>query len=87
MKIQAQISIYPLRTDSLREPVNEFCGILKDKGLEVQTHTMSTSVTGESAAIFECAQEAFEKLAQRYEVVMDLKVSNTCPTSEIENED
>ena len=79
MKIQVQVSIYPLKTKSLSEPIDEFCRILKDKGLKVQTRTMDSFIIGESDAVFKSAQEAFEQIAEKYDVVMDFKISNACP--------
>ena len=79
MKVQAQISIYPLKTESLSEPIEEFCRILKNKGLKVQTRTMDSFVVVESDAIFKSVQEAFEQIAKKYDVVMDFKISNSCP--------
>jgi uncharacterized protein YqgV (UPF0045/DUF77 family) len=82
MKVQAQISIYPLKTKSLSEPIDEFCRILKGRGLEVQTQTMGSLVLGESDIIFKSVQEAFEQLTQRYQIVMSMKISNACPLDE-----
>jgi len=79
MKVQVQISIYPLRTESLSDPINEFCRILKDKGLKVQTRTMDSLVIGQSDAIFKSVREAFEQIAEKYDVAMDFKISNACP--------
>ena len=79
MKIQVQISIYPLKTKSLSEPIDEFCRILKGKGLKVQTRTMDSFVIGESNAVFKSVHEAFEQIAEKYDVVMDFKISNACP--------
>jgi uncharacterized protein YqgV (UPF0045/DUF77 family) len=81
MKIQAEISIYPLKTKSLSEPINEFCQILENKGLKVETRTMSSFVVEESEAVFKSVQKAFEKLAEKYDLVMDIKVSNACPNN------
>jgi uncharacterized protein YqgV (UPF0045/DUF77 family) len=82
MKVHAQISIYPLKTKSLSEPIDEFCRILKGRGLEVQTQTMGSLVLGESDIIFKSVQEAFEQLTQRYQIVMSMKISNACPLDE-----
>ncbi|MDD5134115.1 MAG: YkoF family thiamine/hydroxymethylpyrimidine-binding protein [Phycisphaerae bacterium] len=79
MKVQAQVSVYSLKTKSLSEPIDEFCGILKDRGLKVETQTMSSLVTGESDIIFKSVQEAFEQLTQSYQIVMSMKISNACP--------
>jgi hypothetical protein len=40
---------------------------------------MSTLVTGEAPVVFRNLQKAFVRLAQRYEVVMNAKISNACP--------
>jgi len=40
---------------------------------------MSSLVAGEESVVFESLQKAFERLAQRYEVVMTAKISNACP--------
>jgi uncharacterized protein YqgV (UPF0045/DUF77 family) len=82
MKVQAQISIYPLKTKSLSEPIDEFCRILKGRGLKVKTQTMGSLVLGESDIIFKSVQEAFEQLTQRYQIVMSMKISNACPLDE-----
>ena len=79
MKVQAQISIYPLKTSSLSEAIDEFCRKLKDKGLKVQTRTMDSFVIGASDVIFKSVREAFEQIAEKYDVVMDFKISNACP--------
>jgi len=79
MKIQAEISIYPLKTKSLSGPIDEFCRILKNKGVKVETGIMSSFVVGESEIVFASVQEAFEKVAEKYDIAMDMKVSNACP--------
>ncbi len=79
MIIQCQISIYPLRTDSLTEPIFEFCETLKAGGLKAETSSMSTFITEESDLLFCSLQRAYEKLSRKYDIVMDFKVSNTCP--------
>ncbi len=79
MKVQMQISIYPLKTKSLSEPIREFCRILEDKGLKIQTRTMDTLLMGESDTIFQSVREAFEQIAEKYNIVMDFKISNACP--------
>ncbi len=79
MKIQAEISIYPLRQNELTEPIRQFVKLLKNDKLRVEVGPMSTLVTGEASGVFENLQKAFERLAQRYEVVMTAKISNACP--------
>lgn len=79
MKVQAQVSLYPLRMEILSEPVREFCEMLKSHDLKVDTHSMSTFIVGELDVVFEAMREAFQAMATKYNVVMELKVSNACP--------
>ncbi len=79
MRVQAEVSLYPLRTRKLSGPVVVFCEVLQSHGLEVQTRSMSTFAAGESSDLFEALREGFERLAQENELVMDVKISNACP--------
>jgi len=79
MRIQAQVSIYPLRTEALAQPVEEFCRKLRMPDLTVTTQSMSTLIVGESDDVFEAVRQAFAALSTDYDIVMDLKVSNACP--------
>lgn len=82
MKVQAEISIYPLRTQSLSEPVQEFCRILRGHGLEIKTTAMSTFIRCESRDLFKACDDAIEQLTPKYEVVINMKISNACPLDE-----
>jgi uncharacterized protein YqgV (UPF0045/DUF77 family) len=77
--VQAEISIYPLRVLSLSEPIEEFCLILRDHDLEIKTTSMSTFTRGQSEELFEACRKAFEQLTRKYEIVMQIKISNACP--------
>ena len=79
MKVQAEVSLYQLRTMKLSGPVVAFCHVLRSQGLDVQTRSMSTFATGDSKAMFKALSEGFTRLAQENEIVMDVKVSNACP--------
>ena len=79
MRVQAEVSLYPLRARKRAGPVKEFCQVLRSRGLHAQTRSMSTFVVGESEKLFEALKEGFEVLARRNAVVMDLTISNTCP--------
>ena len=82
MKVQAEISIYPLRTKSVSEPIKEFCEILYANGLETKITSMSTFISGESKDLFKACDEVFKQLTQKYEIVMNMKISNACPLDE-----
>jgi len=80
MRVQAEVSVYPLRTSELSGPVVTFCEVLRSHGLDVRTRSMSTLAAGESSDLLEALREGFEQLAQENEVVMDVTISNACPT-------
>jgi len=79
MKVQAEVSLYPLRQNELTKPIKQFIQALENNKLKVELGPMSTLVTGEEPVVFENLQKAFEKLAQRYEIVLTAKISNVCP--------
>lgn len=79
MKIQAEISLYPLRCSDLSEPIQQFIELLKTNKLKVEMGPMSTLVTGDSQVVFENLKRTFGKLAEDYKIVMTAKISNACP--------
>jgi uncharacterized protein YqgV (UPF0045/DUF77 family) len=84
MKVQAEVSLYPLRQENLVGPVNRFCELLQKGGIEVHVGPMSSLITAESDVIFRSLKEAFEQLAKEYDVVLTAKISNACPESKEE---
>ena len=82
MKIQAEISLYPLRQNDLTEPIQQFVESLKNGNLNVKTGSMSSVISGEESIVFQSLQKAFEQAAQEYEVVLTAKISNACPEIE-----
>jgi len=81
MKIQAEISLYPLHCSDLTEPIRQFIDLLETDKLKVEIGPMSTLVTGDSQVVFENLKKAFERLAEEYKVVLTAKISNACPQS------
>ena len=79
MKIQAEISLYPLRENEFAQPIQQFIRVLENNNLNVKTGPMSTLVAGDSQILFEKLQQAFERIAEEYKVVMTAKISNACP--------
>lgn len=79
MKVQAQISLYPLRRLDLAEPITRFVQQLGQAGLDINIGPMSTQLTGDSKVLFSRLAEAFEDAAGRGNIVLLLKVSNACP--------
>jgi len=79
MKIQAEISLYPLRQKDMTKPIQKFIELLENNKLKVELGPMSSLIAGDSQVVFESLREAFEQLAKEYEVVMTAKISNACP--------
>jgi len=79
MKVQAEASLYPLRQNDLTKPIQQFIESLKNDNLNVKTGSMSSVISGEESIVFQSLQKAFEQTAQKYEVVLTVKISNACP--------
>lgn len=81
MNVQAEISLYPLKTDSLSVPIGKFINNLREASLEVSEGAMSTLVSGELNCVFAALAEAFAVVAEETAAVLVTKVSNACPKS------
>jgi uncharacterized protein YqgV (UPF0045/DUF77 family) len=87
MMIQAEVSIYPLRSPSLAEPIQRFIRELRRGDLEIETGPMSTRVSGDCRELFRLLSRAFEHTADTGEILLTAKISNACPVSRPENTD
>lgn len=77
--ISAQVSLYPLRQESLSQGINEALEVFRAYGLDAEPGTMSTVIAGDDVAIFAALQEALRRAAERGQVVMTATFSNACP--------
>ena len=77
--ITAQVSLYPLRKETLSPAIDEMLHILREHGLRVEPGAMSSLITGDDAALFAALQEAFRRAAEQGQVVMVTTFSNACP--------
>ena len=80
MKVQAQVSLYPLKTLHLAEPIEELLQYLRQAKLDVDCGSMSTRISGQVTDLFCALGEAFENVAESDQTVLVLKVSNACPS-------
>lgn len=87
MRVQAEVSLYPLKEQHLSKPIVQFCHAMDRYGLAVRTGTMSTEVTGDSRDLFQGLRDAFEQLAREHDVVLVCKVSNACAGSAMRGEE
>ena len=85
MMIQAEVSLYPLRTDEIGVAIESFNGVLKDAGLAVHEAAMSTKLSGDVDEVFAALGEAFKHVANDHQVVLVLKASNACPSDDTAN--
>ena len=80
--IAAQVSLYPLRQESLSATIGGALRVFQEHGLHVEPGTMSSLISGDDAAVFAALQEAFCRSAEQGEVVMVTTFSNACPVPE-----
>ncbi len=77
--ITAQVSLYPLRQESIGPHIREALRAFGHCGLNARVGEMSTLVWGEERAVFEALQEAFHQAGKRGDTVMVVTLSNACP--------
>lgn len=81
MKVQAEVSLYPLGTHSVGAAIKRFVGDLEYAGLEPCIGNMSTLLSGDVKDVFKGLGEAFEAVIGHSQAVLIVKVSNACPSS------
>ena len=77
--IAAQVSLYPLRQETLSPAIEEALDVFQAHGLHVEPGAMSSLITGDDAVLFAALQEAFVRVAGQGQVVMVATFSNACP--------
>ena len=77
--ITAQVSLYPLRQESLAPAIGEALQVFQESALEVAPDTMSTLLVGDDTTVFAALQEAFCLAAEQSQVVMVVTFSSACP--------
>ena len=79
MKVQAEISLYPLGEREVLRSIEEFLEVVREEGLDPRMGTMSTTIVGESDVLFQAIARAFERVAAHHRCVLIVKYSNACP--------
>ncbi len=79
MKIQAELSLYPLRIRSYEKTIEAFIEDLSQSGITVIPGAMSTMIAGEEDAVFQCISECYHRAACSGDVVLKATFSNACP--------
>ena len=80
MKIQAEVSLYPLREQQIGRVLDEFLDHLRTYALDIEPGAMSTHIRGESNEVFSALSAAFASVLDKTQVVLIIKASNACPT-------
>ena len=75
----AQVSLYPLRQESIGPPIREAMRVFRQHRLVTRIGEMSTLVWGEEQTVFAALQEAFRQAAECGDAVMVVTLSNACP--------
>jgi len=78
--ISAQVSLYPLRRQSIGPVVRETVRVLQAYDVDVHVGEMSTLVWGDERAVFDALEAAFRAAAEEGDTVMTVTISNACPS-------
>lgn len=79
MRIQAEVSFYPLGKADYGAGVERFLDLLSDGPLECRAGSMSTLIAGDAGDIFDELKRAWLAVAKDYPGVLTFKASNACP--------
>ena len=79
MTIQAEISLYPLRTSRLQPVLDHFLERLDKHSIEIEGGAMSSRIRGGTADVFAALSDASSAVAEDHSVGLILKASNACP--------
>jgi uncharacterized protein YqgV (UPF0045/DUF77 family) len=79
MKVEMEVSLYPLTEETLEHPVHDFVDVLKTHGCEVEICPMCVVVQGESDDVFEALRLGYELAAEKGGFVLFIKACNACP--------
>jgi uncharacterized protein YqgV (UPF0045/DUF77 family) len=77
--ISAQVSLYPLRQQSLSPAIEQAMAAFEQHDVQVEPGSMSTVLVGDDSEVFGALQAAFRQVAEQGHAVMVVTVSNACP--------
>ena len=79
MRIEAEVSLYPLGKERLSPFIDSFVGALEEHGCETDVGPMSTLVKGDTDQVFDALKAGYEKAAEQGGCVLIVHASNACP--------
>ena len=78
--ISAQVSLYPLRRESIGPVIRKTVRILESFDVDLRVGEMNTLVWGEERPVFDALEAAFRAAAEEGDTVMTVTISNACPS-------
>lgn len=79
MRVELEVSLYPLTKEYLEYPVQSFIELLERHGCEVERAPVGSVARGESASVFEALRLGYEQAVQKCGCVLIVKACNVCP--------
>jgi len=79
MRVEAEVSLYPLGDARLSPFIASFVNVLRERGCEANVGQMSTLVKGDTDHVFDALKTAYEKAADKGACVLIFHASNACP--------
>lgn len=79
MRVQAEVSLYPLRTERIGKPIERFLETVREHEIRLSVGAMSTWLEGEQEEVFAALRGAFSAVGEEYEIALVIKLSNACP--------
>lgn len=76
--MQATVAVYPLQQEDYTA-VHQAIDALRAAGVNLETRSMHTEISGNEAAVFQALQAAYQAAAATGAVVMTVTLSNACP--------
>ena len=76
MKIQAELSLYPLFQQDVVPVVNNYIDCLKEYDIKTTVGKMSTHIKGELEEVFNATKSAYEKISSNSKCVLVAKFLN-----------
>jgi uncharacterized protein YqgV (UPF0045/DUF77 family) len=80
MRVEAEVSLYPLGQERLSPFIDSFVDVLRKHGCEADVGLMSTLVKGDTEQVFGGLRAAYEAAACEGGCVLIVHASNACPT-------
>lgn len=78
MKVEAEVSLYPLAQRDLEPPVHAFLEALRRHKCDVTVGDMSSLVKGETQDVFDALRLGYERAAEHGGCVLVIKACNAC---------